>query len=54
MPSQRVKGLANGTLGRPEKPLMCGLGSKIGLTAKGRLQSWNAAGQDLGASGGGF
>ena len=34
MPSQRLKGLANGKLGGPEKPLMCGLGSKIGLTVE--------------------
>ena len=34
MPSQRFKGLANGKLRGPEKPLMCGLGSKIGLTVE--------------------
>ena len=34
MPSQRFKGLANGKLRGPEKALMCGLGSKIGLTVE--------------------
>ena len=57
MPSQRLKGLANGKLGGPEKPLMCGLGSKIGLTVEseeGEVESWPPGAWCLGASGGGF